>query len=277
MKNLTRISTLFVALLVATPGAHADATQTSLLTEKSSESSVLDSLYLNYFGIFHGPAANNLNAYTLDRNGKPTQMGMFMDGELTAAYLIDRNIGVGPVLPFLASPVLGQGLTMGDAGVKFFNKKTITGKGFNVYTNFIVQGATSEASQKRNLKLGLKTTPNVRYEIPASRFSVGAWTEAKAYLGVTTDKSFKLYSAPYVNYQLIPNLSLNLEYEMEWHHNVTDKDSLDLTAYQNDLQPGFVWNITPHILLNPYLQIYTTKEASADATAIGAVFSATIL
>lgn len=265
------------ALIVLASSASASTEGKSELTDKVGASSIVESLYLNYFGVFHGPSLNTFNAYTVDRNGKTSKQGMFMDGELTAAYLLDKNIGVGAVLPFLASPVLGADLTLGDAGVKFFNRKTLSAPGLNVYTNVIVQAPTSDYSQDRGMQLGLKTTPNVRYSIPSSRFTVGSWTEAKAYLGVTKGKAFKLWAGPYVNYQLVPNLSLNVEYEMEWDHNIGDTGLLNFTTYQTDLQPGFVWNITPHILLNPYVQIFTTKTATAETMALGAVFSATLL
>jgi hypothetical protein len=298
MKNRLVLSRLIalLALALASPLAFAESTSTtaptaggadqvsagiagkSELTDTLPGRSVTDSLYLNYFATYHGPSLSNINAYTVDRTGKQTKQGQFLDSEVTAAYTFaDRRFGIGPVIPFLAYPVLGQGLVIGDVGIKAFDRKTVSTDGLSVYTNVIVQAPTAQSSKDRDMTWALKTTPNVRYEIPSTRFTTGAWTEAKAYFGVSKDKTFKLYAAPYVNYQLIRNVSLNLEYEMEWHHDVNQIGYMNFTTYQTDLQPGLVWNITSHVLINPYVQFFTTNQATADRTALGAVVSASLL
>jgi hypothetical protein len=128
------------------------------------------------------------------------------------------------------------------------------------------------------MTFAIKTTPNVRYLIPQSNFKVGAWTEAKSYLGVTQGKAFKLYAAPYVGYSLSDSLALNVGYEMEAdHYPIPGISSLDFKSYQTDLQPGVVWNITPHIMVNPYVQLFTGNKVTLDNSALGAVISATLL
>jgi hypothetical protein len=183
---------------------------------------------------------------------------------------------VGPDVPFLLVQAPGQHFILGDVGVKAFNRKTLNFGGFNLYTNIILQAPTSDSSQGRHQKFAIKTTPNVRYTIPHSDIKLGAWTEAKAYLGVSKGKTFKLYAAPYVNYSLSDNFSLNLEYEMEAHH-FLGAQTLDFTNYQTDLQPGFVWNITKHILVNPYVQLFTGNKITVENSGLGAIFSATLL
>ncbi len=239
---------------------------------------MLDKFYLNYFAIYHGASLNDLGSnYTLDRTGKMnTSQKSLLDGEITTAYMLDKNIGVGPVVPFLLIPGPGQHFVLGDAGLKLFDRKTISGNGLNVYTNLIVQAPTSTGSQDRNMSLALKTTPNVRYNVAHTNFALGAWTEAKAYLGVTKSKTFKLYAAPYVSYNLTNKLALNVEYEMEAHHYL-GKPSLDFTNYQTDLQPGLVWFITPHLIFNPYVQIFTGNKITVENSALGAIVSATLL
>ena len=243
----------------------------------TSSSEILDHVYLNYFAIYHGASLADLSSsYTLDQKGRPSRFAMFFDSEVTAAYRVDSDIGIGPVIPFLFTPVMGQGFTLGDVGIKAFDRQAISSGGLKVYANLIVQAPTSQSSQARNMSFALKTTPNFRYIFARSRFAVGAWTEAKAYFGVTADKTFKLYAAPYVNYQLSSKLSLNLEYEMEAHHNV-GAPTWDLTNYETDLQPGFVWLVTPKIMLNPYVALFTGNRVTLDSTAVGAVISATVL
>ena len=79
-----------------------------------------------------------------------------------------------------------------------------------------------------------------------------------------------------MNYQITRTLAANLEYEMDTRHYV-NKPTFEFTSYETDLQPGLVWFITPKIMVNPYLQIYTGSTVSWDSTNLGAVLSASVL
>lgn len=251
-------------------------------TSEATSRTVMDDLYLSYFGIFHGPEVTGLDsAYTPNaQNGKPSSLknnAMNFDSEITAAYMLTPTIGVGPVVPFYLYPVMGEGFSLGDVGIKAFNRKFITNHDLNVYANIILQLPTSDYSKspKRDMSVGIKMTPSVRYTLPDTRVTLGAWTEQKAYLGVKSGKTFKLYAAPYASYQVTPNFSWNLEFELEADH-LYGKPTYDLTMYQNDLMPGFVYFFSPRVMINPYLQIFTKEKVALDRTAIGAVISASI-
>ncbi len=262
----------------STVNGPAHGQSTGGLPESAQE--LLNHLYVNYFGIYHGPTVSDLGSpYTVDRTGNQSKSkygAMNFDSELTTAYMVSSDIGIGASVPFFFVPVMGQGLILGDVGLKVFDRKTIATSDFSLYTNLILQAPTSDASQARNMSMGLKTTPYFRYHFSGSRFSVGSWSEAKAYLGVTRDKTFKLYGAPYVSYQLTSTLALNLEYEMEAHHDV-GKPTFDFTSYQTDLQPGIVWRPTPRLVVNPYVQLFTGNKVTSETTAVGAVINATLL
>jgi hypothetical protein len=268
---------LGVSVFTVATLAQADAGAQSTASTAEAKS-LLDNVYASYFGVYHGAPLSDLgNARTVDSQGKLSKsQSIYFDSELTTAYMVTPDIGVGPVVPFFITPVRGEGLTLGDVGVKAFNKRTYSANGLSVYTNLILQAPTSSYSSQRGMTLGVKTTPNLRYNVPASRFTFGAWTEAKSYLGVTSGKAFKLYAAPYANYRLTSNLSLNLEYEMEADHMV-GKPSFDFTSYQTDLEPGVVWNITQHISVNPYLMLFTGNTINSDTMAFGAVINARLL
>ena len=265
-----------IALFAFFSVAHADESASSgTNTANSSKSDFLDHMHANFFGTLHGPALNHLDAAeTVDQNGKLAKSPMYLDSEAGATYMFDNNYGVGAVLPFYLYG-RGEKAQIGDAGIKFVSKKTVSDSNFNLYTNFILQFSTSDYSKNRGQEIAFKTTPNVRYTLQGTRYTVGAWTEAKSYYGAKSGKVFKLYAAPYINYQLNPSLSLNLEYEMEADHFAKTSAS-DFQMYQNDLLPGVVWMITPTVMFNPYLQIFTANKLSSDRMALGALFSASI-
>jgi hypothetical protein len=261
------------------PGQEAGVS--SVNANVNATSSILDNLYADYFGTYHGPVLNNLNSpYSVNNRGQVTGKNvMYFDSELTTAFLIDKDsgIGIGPDVPFQAAPVLGQGLTMGDVGIKAFDKKTVDSGNFRLYTNLYVQAPTSlYSSQVVNMKYAVKTTPYWWYHLQNTRFTVGAWTEAKTYQGVTSDKTFKLYAEPYANYQITPKLSANLAYEMEAHH-IVNTPALDFSSYETDMQPGFVYAITHTVIVNPYIQLFTGNKITSDTMAFGAVISAQLL
>ena len=256
--------------------AHADESASNGSSSTAANSGLWSHLHANYFATFHGPNINHLDSpNTVDSNGNLSKTAMYLDSELGATYMFNDSVGVGPVMPFFLYTTRGEGFSLGDVGLKIANKKTISTSNFNLYTNLIVQLPTSDYSSNRGMTLGLKTTPNVRYVIQGTRYTVGAWTEAKAYLGATSGKLFKLYAAPYLNYQITPKFSLNVEYEMEADH-FAKTNSMNFQMTQNDFMPGFVYMITPAVMVNPYLQIFTGQNITADRMALGALLSASL-
>lgn len=270
---------LAAMMMVFAVSASSFAAETTVTTEAGSSWNLVDHLSVSYFGNFHGGTLNDLGSpYTVDHAGKISKTSAVnFDSELNAAYMFDSSVGVGPVVPFFFMPVMGQGVSLGDVGVKAFNKKAYSSENLNVYANIIFQLPTSDGSKARDMDFAIKTTPNVRYSFAGTRWTTGAWTEAKAYLGVSSGKTFKLFGAPYVNYQILPTLSANLLYEMEAQHVKNDSSALNFTNVQTDLCPGVIWNITPHVLVNPYVQLFTGNTVSWDRAAVGAVISATLL
>ena len=284
-----------LAVVTASASAYAEesatataipAVGTSSGETSAARGSLMDDLYINYFGIYHGPSLNNLTSpYTLSRKGltntKSLSDGtnnMGFDSELTAAYMITKSIGIGPYIQFYAFPVQGYGITMGDVGIKLFNKHFVHTDNLNVYANMILE-APVNYDKDRGVDVKIKMTPNFRYDFRSTRFSAGMWTEETMYVGVSPliadNKAFKLDFLPYVNYQLTPKLAATLTYEYETDH-VAGKSNLDFKMFQTDIMPGFSYFVTPKILVNPYLQFFTTEKLAMDRTGLGAVVSASL-
>jgi len=272
---LTLLASISSGLVLAATEADENI---SAVAAKPAAPSILDQIYVNDFTILHGPnIANVTSSYQADHNGKPsTTAGVNFDNEITTAYLFNQNLGIGPDIPFLWVPVMGQGFILGDLGIKGFERNVISSNGFSLYVGAYLQAPTSVASQARNMTFGAKITPALRYVVPHSRFTLSLWTEEKEYAGVTSGKTFRLYASPAIAYQLSPKFSLNLGYEQDMQHFVGDP-GMSFSTYQSDFMPGVIWNVSKQVMLNPYLQAFTTTGWSANTLAVGAMVSATVL
>ena len=109
---------LFATLLFSHPAFAVEGQ--SETTEAVRHHSVTDDVYLNYFGIFHGPGVTNLGSpYTPDaRTGKapvnsPINL-MSFDSELTAAYMLTPHHWDRPGNAIFSLPRDGSG---------FFNRR----------------------------------------------------------------------------------------------------------------------------------------------------------
>ncbi len=281
-KAFSAVLTLAIALTASVGSATASETAGVSIEKESSSSysDILKKTSVTYFSIVHGTPLSDISSpYALDHNGKKTKSSfnaINLDNDVTAAYMLNSDVGIGPYVPFILVPVQGQGLVLGDVGIKTFNKHLISYNGLNISGNLYLQAPTAKASRNRGMDFGVKSTPAVRYAIPSTRFAIGTWNEAKWYSGVVSGKTFKLYTQPYVNYALTSSLALNLGYEIETDH-MQGNSNLNFTTYQTDLLPGVVWFITPKVMVNPYLQIFTGNKISTDTTALGAVINASIL
>lgn len=267
---------LFFTSLSTSLSAAENQTQVSS-TSVSDKTSLMDQLYVNFFSNFHGtPIKDPTIAYTPNIKGyNSNSNGIYFDSTLVTAYMIDKDIGIGPELNFWMTPVLGRGFDLQDSGVRVFNNHLIKTSQLNVSGNFIVQAPVSDFSKARGQDLGLKTTPSIRYRFKNSSFILGAFTEAKAYLGVESGKTFKLWAEPFVNYELDDNIILTLGYEMEARH-MRNASTFDFVNDHTDLQPGVRFQISKKIFVNPYINLYTGEKITSENTYLGAIVSASL-
>jgi hypothetical protein len=256
-------------------GVGAGVSQILSSSDMSSGFFSSEHYFVDYFGTYHGSDLSQLGKpYAADQNGKPTNQAMYFDNEMSAMYLFTPTIGIGLDFEFSYTPVLGQDITMEYIGFKLMDRKVIFKNGFTLYSNLIFQLPTTDYDHNRGVFAGIKTEPYVRYVVPHSHFTLGAWTEFKDYAGAVDGKMYKAYVEPYINYSLSHNFSLNLSYEFEADHYASTSG---MSIYESDFQPGFAVNLTRTIILNPYLQFFTTNKLTMDSTAVGATITARLL
>jgi hypothetical protein len=257
--------------------ASAQAGQVSETTGSTVLGIPTERMALTVSSTYHGPSVGSPSWHSVDRGKKSSSMGQFFDTDITPAYMVSKDFGVGIEFPFMFIPVKGGDFILGDIGAKFFNKSLIRVGNFNATGSLYIQPPTSEDAQKRGMDLGVKGTSTLSYTIPGSRWRIGSRAEAKWYAGSENGRTFKLFAAPGVTYRFLPTLAAQVQYEMEARHNVGDTGYFNFTAQQTNLQPGLVWNVTPKILVNPFVQLFTGNTVTLDTTAAGLYINASVL
>lgn len=260
------------------PAASATGIPTGSSTA-SGVSSPFEHLHFTLFSNYKGPNVGDIgSAETVNANGvKNARQRQYFDTDVMAAYKLGSSTGVGIVMPFWLITTKGQEFSLGDMGIKLYDKKAYSTKDLTIGANLILQAPTSAFSKTQGMTMGVKTTPSIRYNVPKSRFTLGAWTEAKAYVGVdaANGKLFKLWGAPFVSYQLAPKLSGILQYEYEASHFVNTAP-LDFRTVQHDILTGVSYMFSPQLMVEPYVVFYTTQKLSMSNAALGAIISASI-
>ena len=127
--------------------------------------------------------------YSQDSKGKinPTVLTGF-DNEALVAWKFDNdgNMGIGPVIPFQWQPnIPDQQMIMGNAGIKWFNKKTIKTENVQVATNLYLQAPTSNDAHQSHMNFEIQTEPWIIYDLPGTRIHMGSWTTFSYHNGVT--------------------------------------------------------------------------------------------
>jgi hypothetical protein len=257
----------------AVPGAQSETTGSSVF------GTLTDHAYIGITSTLHGPELNALDSpLQLDHNGNFSGKNspLWFDSDSIVGYKVTKDIVVGADVPFYLAVTEGYGFIVGDVGARVKALTLYRNGGLLINGSMYLQAPTSTYSKAMDMWMGLKFTPNVIYTFPRSRFTVGLLTEEKEYFH-EKDKSFKLWGAPFVQYQVAPKLSAQLLYEMEAHHNPpTNPNFYDFDGYQNDLQPGLVWFVSPQLTVNPFVQVFTGRPA-LDHAALGLFINATVL
>jgi hypothetical protein len=274
-----KIHLAILAALISTNAFAIEQTVPAATSQSESASFIPKQVYSDIFSNYHGSSLKEFDSSrSMDRFGKLGKPATTnFDSEFAAGYRLTDSVKIGAVVPFLAFPssTANSNFSLGDVGLKISHSDTIDYNGLKLSTNLIIQAANSDYSKARGQGLAFKTTPYVRYEIGKTDFSVGAFNELKYYSGVTSGKSFKVWTLPYARYRLNKSVSFNLGYELEMDHMV--HNPARLSHYQHDLQPSVMWNITKHIMVQPYLQLFSLNKINTANTGFGTLISAAIL
>lgn len=242
---------------------------------------------VSYYGIYYGPPTGDPTASKqVNEWGKPTTSQYFLN-YLSMSYKASQTLLPGITVMSTYTPVNGQDMTLLDPYLRITDTQLIKTGNWNLYgelRNFLPVTQASQNAHKMNT---LGTFQWLTYNVPHSRFSVGAWAKlywtlygSNAAPGVngkpTSSTDYQAYLRPQVFYTLTPKLSAALYYEMFANH-ALGQASDDWYHAGTDVQMGAMWTVFNGITLNPYLQFNTGGKVTTDTTSLGAQIFATVL
>jgi hypothetical protein len=241
---------------------------------------------LNYLGIYRGAALQNIGSAH-----QPTVSGdedvsnpQMLDSFLTVGYKLQEDWSLGMVSHFNYALSSGgidvhQGLNVLDPMLMVQKNHLLNQGGFSLNGKLTVELplSSSDSLQKYHLATAVTPTLMASYTVPDSPLTLGAYTFFRAYFPgsdvASTAMTYRIFMAPHLNYQIASNFSATL-----W------VDLLTATRYRGrpgfmgmdtetvDIQPGFNWDITRSISLNPVLNIYPAHP-TLSSTSIEAFLS----
>jgi hypothetical protein len=242
---------------------------------ESTESSKFP-ISINYFGIFYGGAVSDPGSgfqpnYAGDQNeNAPVHLRNF----LALNYGVTQEIGVSAVGYWAWQPAMDQAFQLRDPFLRMSHNSIVSIGNLNLYGDLRLHMPVSTVSREYDMLFGAQTVQALTYGFENSDLSLGLYASQRmnwfGSQGYGNDTEF--YLAPCVSYQLASNVALNVLYEMQASHPYGNSFGT-LNNDGTDLEPGVIWDITPNLMLNPYLHFLTGGKVNMDTTSFGMMMS----
>ncbi len=278
--------------------ADESVAQVGTVSTTTAGSTVLDTLKekanLSLWSYYRGGALTGLgDAYQPGVDGAADATSpQSIEGLVTAGYKFDKDNSLNIVphffvfpgknegSPGIKSPSVGLDAQMLDPAIQFTRANLINSDGFKLkLSSYVFLPVTSNELRRTAVATALEQAFNLSYDAPSTRLTLGWYGYLKGYIASADSpdnvRSYKLVGAPYANYQLTPKLAATVWVDLIGSIRQRGSEGF-IAGMQNsdaDIEPGFNWDITDTISLNPFLNIYPNNPTMA-ATSLQAVLTA---
>ena len=224
-----------------------------------------------YYAVLNGPALEDPSIYQPRLDGeKDLDRPVVLKNYLSVGYNFTDAISVAGTAFWTWQPGPGKQFILRDPFVRVSHNSLVSFGNLNLYADLRVHFPVTTLSRESDLLAGFQTFQVLSYEFPEAKLLVGLYGSARTNIfgkqGVGNDWEF--YLAPNINYQALPNLAVNLVYEMGASHAFRDR-TFHYTSDGTDLQPGVTWDVTPYLTLNPYLNLLPSDGIKLKNTSLG--------
>ena len=272
---------LLIAVAATTLISAAALAETTPATSTTTEApKLIDKVTASFYGSFMGPSLGDPNALQPKVDGSRGTTKQRMDSSLMAGYKLTPQVKVTGSYNFFYYPVMGHDIVMKDPHISVSHNKLYDKNGLNLTADLRTYLPFTTASSTTNdMKIGVRSTQLLTWEIPNSRWTVGTWTYVKSNVlgsGHTVVEDLPpdwiLYYAAHSEFKIKPNLQATWYWEADHAHALGGGwDNED-----SDMGIGVNWDVTSKISLNPYVQIYP-GHLRMNSSQFGMIISAAFL
>lgn len=236
--------------------------------------------FIQYHGIFFGPALKNPNAYQpTPTGGRDSNFPVQFKNFLGMGYQLSDQIAITPTAHWVWRPVMGQKLILMDPFLRISHSQLIATDHWNLYGDVRFHFGVSPHSRENDDLGGIQTfqalsfVPDDEGEIVMSLYGSARYHFfGKQGRGL----DLELYLAPHLAVQIVPNLAFTLLYEMQAVHPFGARPGT-LDNDGADLQLGLNWEVNSELNLNPYVNLYPGQNMSLRSSSLGMTMSWKIL
>jgi hypothetical protein len=279
---------LIGAVFIGANTVQADSSleNTSTINSQSLMQRISEVAALNYYGVYRGAPLSNLKSSQQPTVfGTPSTDPQSIESTLTAGYKFNKDWMAGFVAHFYYFPIgnpvgTGQDLQMYNPWFIVQATNLVNRNGFKLNGRFTAELPVTKVDflETNGSATALTATMISSYEVPNTSLTLGFFAYARGYIptgsALDTARTYKIYGAPNLNYQLTKTLAATM-----W------VDLIQLTRYGGsgfisgmknetvDIEPGINWDITSKLSFNPVLNIYPAHPTLAS-TSLQAFISA---
>ncbi|OFZ74047.1 MAG: hypothetical protein A3K03_13115 [Bdellovibrionales bacterium RIFOXYD1_FULL_44_7] len=272
--------TALILCAITSITAKADSvTENSAVIEETSGAvttkKAFDRYSANYYAILYGPSIGQPGSLQSNSKGVlDPERPIIVKNYISLGYGITENIGISGTGYWMWKPVRGQYMDLRDPYLRLSHNQLLHSEKFNLYADARAHFAVSDVSRSNDLLTGFQSFQITTLQIGDTPIMLGSYTSIRYNVfgsqGIGSD--LELYFGPNFNFQIKKNLALSILYEMGASHIFGD-DFFSLINDGTDLQPGVLWEVTPNLLLNPYLTLYTGDRVTLTSTSFGMTLS----
>jgi hypothetical protein len=273
---------IFGLALVMSEFVRADdptAVPVSTTDQRSLMSMLSEKTVLNYFGIFRGGPLNSVsNSQQPSVNGALTPTNpISVENSITGGYKINKDLMVGVLGHFMYYPAgypsgTGHDLQMLDPALLIQKNNLYKTGGLTINGRFLFAPALTQGDYLVPNHLAAALTPTIifNYEVANTGLNIGLFTYYRFYIpnasAASDVRTYKIYAAPTLNYQLAKNLAATLWVDLVQASRYGGTSAFNLANDPIDIEPGINWDITKNISLNPILNIYPSNPTIATTS-----------
>jgi hypothetical protein len=248
--------------------------------ESTQSNNFNDHLTVHYWGKYSGPSIGAFGDTTPDFFGIAGHSPQMIDDNLTAGYQITPYLRPGIGIPFNILPAKEAGVQLKPIYIGVINAKLLDETSdWALDMDARLYLPIGDVAAAQDVITGFRTSQNLRFKIPGSRWTVGSSSFVRAWVYGNSGHGFRndweIYFSPNANYRINGSVLATLwvdVLQLGYAHNT----SRGFSNLPLDIQPGIKWEITPRVNINPYINIIP-QSLSLESTSLGMVMNAVVL